>query len=61
MEMKFLNQYHRANYEGAMMHYAEWEKLPIDFEIESKRIKEREERCRQLYQGEVEAQLQMQL
>ena len=44
-----------------MMHYAEWEKLPIDFEIESKRIKEREERCRQLYQGEVEAQLQMQL
>ncbi|MDE6439483.1 MAG: hypothetical protein K2K51_00455 [Bacteroidales bacterium] len=59
--MKFLNQYHKANYEGAMAHYAEWEKLPLNFENESKRLKEREERCRQRYQDEVEAKLQMQL
>lgn len=51
--MYFINQYHKENYEGAMAHYAESMKLPLDFEKELKWVKEREERCRQMEQEAV--------
>ncbi len=50
--MYFINQYHKENYEGAMAHYAESAKLPLNFEKEWQAVMEREERCRRMEQDE---------